>query len=120
MTLNVQAPAQNQFWKCISCGGNHSAAYRGCPSLKSDISKSMGRQQNLSYAQTVCRRTAKEEIDAFKANVIMNVHQLTKIITRVLWEINKDDFNTIDQLGYKVAQIVKQSVNIYTLLKWLH
>ena len=40
----------------------------------------------------------------------MNIHHLTRIITTVLWEINEDDFNTIDQLGYKVAQI-KQSVN---------
>ena len=75
----------------------------------------MDRQQNLSYAQAVCRRTAQEEIDAFKANIIMNVQQLIKIITTVLWEVNKDDFSTIDQLGYKVAQIVKQSVNISTV-----
>ena len=71
--------------------------------------------QNPSYAQAVCRATAKEEIEAFKANIIMNIHQLTKIITSVLCEINRDDFNTIDQLGYKVAQIVKQSVNISTV-----
>ena len=71
----------------------------------------MDRRQNFSYAQAVCRRTAKEEIEAFKANVIINIHHLTRIITMVLWEINKDDFNTIDQLGYKVAQIIKQSVN---------
>ena len=95
------------IWKCINHGGNHSAAYRGCPSVKAAISKSMDRQQNLSYAHAVCRRTAKEEIDAFKFNVTMNVHQLIKIITTVLWEVNKDDFNTIDQLGNKVAQIVK-------------
>ena len=57
------------------------------------------------------RRKAKEEIEVFKANVIMNIHHLTRIITTVLWEINKDDFNTIDQLGYKIAQIIKQTVN---------
>ena len=71
----------------------------------------MDRCQNLSYAQAVCRRIAMEEIEAFKANVIINIHHLTKIITTVLWEINKVNFNTIDQLGYKVAQIIKQSVN---------
>ena len=59
----------------------------------------------------MCRRTTKEEIEAFKANVIINIHHLTRIITTVLWKINEDDFNTIDQLGYKVAQIIKQSVD---------
>ena len=73
----------------------------------------MNRRQNLSYAQAVCRRTAKEEIEAFKANVIVNVHNLSRIITTVLWEINKDDFDTVDQLGHKVAQIIKQSVNSF-------
>ena len=71
----------------------------------------MNRRQNLSYAQAVYRRTAKEEIEAFNANVIINVHNLSRIITTVLWEINKDNFDTIDQLGHKVAQIIKQSVN---------
>ena len=71
----------------------------------------MDRPQNLSSAQAVCRKTAKEEIKAFKDNVIINVHHLSRIITKVLWEINKEDFNTIDQLGHKVAQIIKQSVN---------
>ena len=112
---NCPGTCSKSIWKCINCGGNHSAAYRGCPSIKAAIAKSMDRQQNLSYAQAVCRRTAQEEIDAFKANVIMNVQQLIKIITTVLWEVNKDDFNTIDQLGNKVAQNVKQSVNISTV-----
>ena len=71
----------------------------------------MDRGQNFSYAQAVCRRTAKEEIEAFKANVLINGHHLSRIITTVLLEINKDDFHTIDQFGYKVAQIKKQSVN---------
>ena len=77
----------------------------------------MGRRQNLSYVQAVCRGSAKEEIEAFKANIIINIHHLTRIITTVLLEINKDDkddFNTIDQLGYKVAQIIKQSINSST------
>ena len=59
----------------------------------------------------MCRRTAKEEIEAFKVNVIINVYHLSRIITTVLWEINKDDFDSIDQLAHKVAQIIKQSVN---------
>ena len=94
------------IWKCTNCNGNHSAAYRGCPALKSTITKSMDRRQNLSYAQALCWRTAKEEIEAFKANVIINVHNLSRIITTVLWEINKNDFDTIEQLGHKVAQII--------------
>ena len=75
----------------------------------------MDRRQNLSYAQAVCRRTAKDEIEAFNGNMIINICQLTKIITTVLWEINRDDFNTIDQLGYQVAEIVKQSMNTATI-----
>ena len=71
----------------------------------------MDRRQNLSYAQAVCRKTAKEETEEFKASVIINVHHLSRILTTILWEINKEDFDTIDQLGHKVAQIIKQSVN---------
>ena len=73
----------------------------------------MDRRQNLSYAQAVCRRTVKEEIEALKANIIINVHNLSRIITTVLWEIKKNDFDTIDQLGHKVAQIIKQSVSSF-------
>ena len=73
----------------------------------------MDRRQNLSYAQAVCRRTAKEEIEAFKANAIINVHILSRIITTVLRETNKNYFDTIDQLGHKVDQIIKQSVNSF-------
>ena len=94
---NCPGTCPKSIWKCINCGRNHSAAHRGWPSIKSAISKSMDRQQKLSYAQAVCRRTAKEETNAFKANVTMNIHQLTKTITTALWEINEDDFNTIDQ-----------------------
>ena len=64
----------------------HSASYRGCPLFKSAILKFVDRQQNLSYAQAVCRRTAKEEIESFKSNIIINIHQLAKIITIVLWK----------------------------------
>ena len=71
----------------------------------------MDRRQNLSYAQVVCRKTAKEEIEAFKTSVIINVHHLSRILTTILWKINKEDFDTIDQLGHKVAQIIKQSIN---------
>ena len=71
----------------------------------------MDRRQNLSYAQAVCRKRAKEEIEAFKANVIVNFHHLSRILATILWDINKEDFDTIDQLGHKVAQIIKQSVN---------
>ena len=72
----------------------------------------MDGQQNLSCAQAVSRREAKEEIKAFKANIIVNIRQLTKIIITVLWEINREEYNTIDQLAYKLVRIVKQSVNI--------
>ena len=67
--------------------------------------------QNLSYAQAVCSRTAKEEIEAFKAYVLINTHHLTRIITKALWEIDKNEFNTIDQLRSKISQIIKQTLN---------
>ena len=57
------------------------------------------------------RRTAKKEIQTFKANVLINIHHLTRNITKVLWKINKDESNTIDKLGSKIAQIIKQTVN---------
>ena len=34
----------------------------------------MDGRENLSYAQVVCERTAKEEIEAFKANITRNTH----------------------------------------------
>ena len=73
----------------------------------------MDRRENLSYAQAVRKRTAKEAIEAFKANIIINVRNLTRIISTDLWEINKNDFDTIDHLGDKVAQIIKQSVSSF-------
>ena len=112
---NCSVNCPKLIWKCTNCGGNHSAAYNGCPSLKSAMSKSMDKKQNLSYAQALCRRAAKEEIETFNANVIINVQHLTKIITALLWENNKEDFSSIDQLGYRVAQIVKQSMSISTV-----
>ena len=51
----------------------------------------MDRRQNFCYAQAVCRRTAKEEIEASEANVIINIHHLARIITTASCEIDKDD-----------------------------
>ena len=111
---NCTGTCLKSIWKGINCGGSHSANYTGCLSIKSAISKSMDRRQNLSYAQAVCRGTAKEEIEAFKANIIMNIHQLTKIITTVLWEINRDDFNTNQSTGLQIGS------NCETIRKHLH
>ena len=58
------------IWKCTNFNDNHSAAYRGCPALVFAITKSTDRRQNLSYVQAVCRRTAKEEIEAFNGKLI--------------------------------------------------
>ena len=71
----------------------------------------MDRRQGLSYAQAVRRKTAKEEIEAFKANVLININHLARIIAKVLWEVNRDDFNTTDQVGSKIAKIVIETVN---------
>ena len=56
-------------------------------------------------------RHNQEEIEAFKANVLININHLTRIMTKVLWEINEDDYNNIEQLGSKIATIVKETVN---------
>ena len=101
--------------KCTSCGGSHSAAYKGYPLFYSTISKSLDRKQTLSYAQAVSRRAGKEEIDASKANVIINVQELTKIITTVIWEINREEYSFNDQLASRVAEIERQSVNNSTV-----
>ena len=93
-STNCSRTCPKSIWKCTNCERNHSVAYRGCPSIKLAIAKSMDRKQNLSFAQPVCRRTAKEEIEAFKTNIIINIHQLTKIITTVLWEVNKRMIST--------------------------
>ena len=67
------------------------------------------------------RTPAKEEVEAFKANIIVNIHQLSKIITTVLEEINKEEYNTIDQLECKLAQIVKKiHEHLHSLKKLLH
>ena len=52
--------------------------------MKSAVTKSMDRRENLSYAQAVRKRTAKEAIEAFKVNIIINVRNLTRIISTVL------------------------------------
>ena len=49
----------------------------------------MDRKKSISYAQAMFRRAAKEEIEEFKANVIINIQQLLKTTTRVIWEINR-------------------------------
>ena len=49
-STNCSGNRPKAIWKCTYCNGNHSAAYRGCPALKSAFSKSMDRRQNLSYA----------------------------------------------------------------------
>lgn len=56
------------------------------------MTESLDRHQNISYSQAVCRRGAKEKIEAFK------VQQLVKIITTVIWEINREEFDFIDQM----------------------
>ena len=68
------------------------------------------RRQNLSNAQVVWRKTTEEEIEAFKA-----IQQLIKTFTTVMWKIDKDDFSTINQLGYNVAKIVKQLLSTSTV-----
>ena len=39
----------------------------------------------------------KKNIEAFKANIAIDVQQLVKIITTVIWEINHEEFDFIDQ-----------------------
>ena len=84
-------------WKCTNCEGNHSAAYKVCPSYKYVMKKSTNRQQNISYALAMCKRAAIQDIEAFKANVIINVQQLVKMITTVIYENYREEFEFIDQ-----------------------
>ena len=61
------------------------------------MKKSTNRQQNISYALAMCKRAAKQDIEAFKANVIINVQQLVKMITTVIYENYREEFEFIDQ-----------------------
>ena len=85
------------------------------PSFKTVQANSINKHQNLSYAQAKCRRTTKEEIEAFKANIAATVNQFIKIITTVLWEITGEDFGCKDHLGGRVSGIVRQSLNNSTV-----
>ena len=76
----------------------------------------MGRQQNISYALSVYSRAAKEEIETFKANVINNTQKLVKIITTVIWKINSNEFDYIDQIANRIAEIVRQTVRLPSTL----
>ena len=116
--VNYPSNCPEANWKCTNCGGNLCAAYKGCPSNKSATSKSLDRHQNISYAHTVYRRTADEKIEAFKVNIIRNVPQLTKIITRVIWETDREDYNFVHQLANRVFDIVRQSVKNSTIYKY--
>ena len=49
------------------------------------------------------------------ANVIINVQELTKIFTTVMWGTNREEYSFIDQLANRVAEIVRQSVNNFTV-----
>ena len=48
-TPNCAGNCPKSSWKCTNCGGNHSAAYKGCPSFKTALTESLGKHQNLSY-----------------------------------------------------------------------
>ena len=93
-------------WKCVNCGGNHNAAYKGWLSYKNAITNLIDKQQNISYAQAVCRRAAKEEI----ANVIINIQQLAKLTAIVIWEINSNEFDYINKMSDRISKIVRETV----------
>ena len=48
------------------CGGAYSVAYKGCPSYKSAMIKSIYIQQSISYAQAVGSRAAKKTLRHLK------------------------------------------------------
>ena len=66
----------------------------------------------------MCSSSAKEEIDAFKVNVTINIQKLVKIITAVIWEINHDEFNNINQMADRIAKIVHGTVRKILFFKY--
>ena len=60
------------------------------------MTKSIHRQQNVSYAQAVGGRAAKEDIETVKTNVFINFQQLVKVITTGI-RIDREEFDFIDQ-----------------------
>ena len=59
----ADCPIQNTEAKCANCGGNHNAAYRGCPKFKQVRSTlTASAKLGISYrdAAAHCKKTAKE------------------------------------------------------------
>ena len=55
------------------------------------MTKSIDRQQNISYEQAACRRAAKEDTEEFKVNIIIKAQKLVQIITTIIWKINCEE-----------------------------
>ena len=57
---------QGSEYASVSYNANHIATYKGRPSFKEDVTKSINKVQSNSCAYAVCRRAAAEEIDQFE------------------------------------------------------
>ena len=58
----------------------------------------------------MCRKDAKKEIDALKSNAIINIQQIVKILTTVIWKINRFECDYINQIAEGIVKIVRETV----------
>ena len=74
---NCEGNCDRANWKCVNCGGAHSAAYHGCPKIKELIVNATNNAKIRSYAQAVT------------VNLDNNKKELTKEIKTVEIKMNK-------------------------------
>ena len=52
---NCEMKCNKRDWKCVNCGGEHSAAYEGCPKYKEILRTKQEENKKLSYADALKR-----------------------------------------------------------------
>lgn len=59
----------------------------------------MDKARTIFFAQAVCKRATKEEIDALQETVIIKVQKLVKELQQLYEEINLNECGYIDQMA---------------------
>ena len=106
---NCKGDCKKENMKCINCGEKHSAAYAGCIAVKKHIQEKINLNRQKTYAASLTRETVKNEISVLKKD-LLEYSMLSKIITNVFWEINKNDFNNLEQFAQAISNCVVKTV----------
>ena len=110
---NCTGNCDKACWKCTNCGGNHSAAYGGCPAMKKELQAKLDNNKTLSYAQSVTKRQVQYELNNFKENFSINYELIAKIIANVLWDITKVRYNSPAKFTQAVTENVIKTVSFW-------